>query len=797
MESTLNPEWQEEQPIDIRSVVKKCLRHWYWFAIGLALALAAAYIYLLHAAPVYQTDAELLIKDEKGINGGSAGGMQNDVLNQLNILAGNSNVQNEMAILSSRTIVGKVVRDLGLQTSYFIKGKVRDEELYHQTPVFIIPVYLTDSIHDIPLTVTLNSNGSYTVTGPTTTQTVQDGGSVNLPQGTLLIKKNTTGNAIGLPLNQLQAVVSPFSPVVSRFRKDLTLTQTDKTSSVIEISYKTTVPQEGVDFVNTLIREYMLAGRADKNLTAINTISFVDGRLDSVAASLQDVEKNMQQFLSENSIANIDEQSKSFIDQAGLLDQQILQQQVQTGVLEQILDYVKKPEKEYNLVPSTLGIPDPTLLGLVKNYNELQLKRLQQIQAGAGPENPLVTVMNDQLNKLRSDIKENTTNLLKGAHLASGKLQQQNQDFETKIRSVPRLQREYINIKRQQDIKQELYLYLLQKREEAGITEAANVSNSRIVDAAHTGILPIAPKKKLIWLAAFLLGLAIPGGLLYLKELLNHRIQSRQDVESLTKTPIYAEIGHFKEVGPLLVAAGAGGIVPEQFRTLRTNLSFVLGSGTPKTILITSNTEGEGKSFVSLNLAMTYAILGKRTVLVDADMRKPKLTNYLASGHPAGISAYLSGQSATDNLLISMDHGQDPFYFIGSGIIPPNPAELLLQHPTEKLMSWLKEEFDYIIIDSPPAGLVTDAQILGQYADATLFVMRHGYSSKDQINLLNEYEKGKRFPHLGIILNDIKSPEGYQYGYGRNGDKSGYYSRNGNGKTFNRLYEAIKQKIKE
>lgn len=792
MEGLPYPETQDEQSIDLRDILKKCIRHWYWFAIGLVIALFAAYMYVRYATPVYQAEAELLIKDDKNMGGMSGGALQNDVLGQLSMLAGNSNVQNEMAILSSRTIVGKAIRDLSLQTAYFVKGRVKKQQIYRKTPVFIIPAFLKDSTHAQQINILVNPDGTYTVSDDTHAEKVVDGASFTLQNNTFLLRRNPEV-AADSSFKQVLAVVSPLSSVVSQYQKDLTLTQTDKTSSVIQLTLKTTVPLEGEDFLNTLIREYTLAGLADKNKTAANTLSFVNGRLDSVSDELTGIENHLQQFLSANSIANIDEQSKIFVDQAGQLDQQILQQQMETATLNQILEYVGKPEKEYNLVPSTLGIPDPVLLGLVKNYNELQLRRSQQVQAGANLANPLIIVMDQQLNKLRNDIKTNTTNLIKGSQVAGAKLQEQNQDFNAKIRNIPGIQRQYINIKRQQNIKQTLYLYLLQKREEAAITEAANVSNSRIVDPARTSLLPIAPKKRLIYLAAFLLGLAIPGGLLYLTEILNRRIGSRQDVEDHTNAPVYAEIGHSKTHEPIVVFSGANGAVPEQFRNLRTNLSFVLGAGSHKVVMITSSMGGEGKSFISLNLAMSYALTGKKTVLVNLDLRKPKLGAYLGLDHQPGVSNYLSGQLSIEDLTITLDRQDPPLYFINSGIVPPNPAELLLQPEMADLIDWLKEHFDNIIIDCPPVGLVTDAQIMGKYADATLYIVRHGYTYKDQVRLLDEYYKGKRLPHLGIVLNDIKSGEAYRYGYGGYGYGNGYYAEDGNGRGGKRLRKLMKK----
>jgi len=788
-------ETQEDQTINVQDIIKRCIRHWYWFAIGMLVALTAAYVYTLYVTPVYQTSAELLIKDDKGSLGGS-GNLQNDILGQLSMLEGNSNVQNEMAIISSRTILERTVRDLGLQTAYFTPGKMKNGEIYLNTPVIVTPLFLKDSVHSCTLKISINSDNTYLIEDDNGQVKVAPGKTATLNSGIYLIKDNPKKTTDSIYSN-IMVVVYPLSTIVNQYQRNFSLSQTDKNSSVIQLTLNTTVPRKGDDFLNTLIREYSLAGLADKNMTAENTINFVDTRLDSVSHELSDVESKLEQFLSANSVANIDEQSKLFVDQASQLDQQMVQQKMQTDVLKQIQAYISQPERAHDLVPSTLGISDPTLLTLMQSYNELQLKRSEQVQAGAGPDNPIVKVMDHQLKKLRNDIKENTTNLLQGSQLAAAKLQQQNQDFEGKIRDVPHIQRDYIAIKRQQDIKQTLYLYLLQKREEAAITQAASVSNNRVIDDAKTDLIPIAPKKKLIYLAAFLLGVAIPGGLLYLKELLSRKITSRQDVEAHTDVPIFAEIGHSKEAGPVVVVSGGRGAVPEQFRNLRTNLSFVLGTASNRVILVTSSMGGEGKSFISLNLSMTYALLGKRTVLLGLDLRKPKIGSYVGLEHHPGISNYLSGQISMDDLPVELNFGKHNLYFINSGPIPPNPAELLLQPKMDGLIDYLREKFEYIILDTPPVGLITDAQILGKYAHTSLYIVRHEYTLKDQIKLLDNYYKGKRLPNLGVVLNDIKVPDAYRYGYGGYGYGNGYYSEKGakNGKPDIDVYDQLKKGV--
>lgn len=814
MEGTPYIEAQEEQSVNIRDIFRKSIRHWYWFAIGLVLALIAARLYVRYATPVYQVDAVLLIKDDKGPGGSN---MQNDILSQLTLITGSSNVQNEMAILQSRTLIERVVRDLHLQTNYYVEGRVKKTALYKRSPIEVTPVFLKDSGSRVSLEIMPHpEQNSYTLSDEKSKVTVSDGKIANLASGSFLVRSTTLipdstkdsfalthARSIEAPdpnpdttYKQIQVVVSPMVLVVNSYKNKLALTQTDKTSSVIQLSIKTPVPERGEDFLNSLLLEYGKAGRADKNEMAANTVDFVDIRLDSITDELNTVEGRLQNFMSRNGMANIDEQSKLFLDQASQLDQQLTTGQMQLDMLQQIQKYVSQPEKAHDLVPSSLGIQDPTLLSLIQQYNGLQLQRSQQVQSGALPNNPLIKTMDHQINELKNNISENVQNLQRGMQASINNLKQQNKIFESKIRSVPGLQRDYITIKRQQDIKQTLYIYLLQKREEASITEAASVSNSRIIDPAKTIPQPVAPKSKLIYLAAILLGLGLPGGLLYLKETLSRKISSRQEIESRTEVPIFAEIGHSPKDGPLIVLSGVRSPVAEQFRNLRTNLNFVLGTGeNKKTVLITSSMSGEGKSFISLNLAMTYALLGKRTVLLDLDLRRPKLGRYLDQKDKPGISNFLAGEKSMAELPSELSFGQQNLHFINSGPVPPNPAELLLQPAMDELISWLKENYDYVLLDTPPIGLVTDAQVLGKYADASLYIIRHGFTFKEQVDMLDKLHKEKKLSGLGIVLNDIKAGDSYRYGYGGYGYGYGYYSDNGEDK--NKSNSSVYKKIKE
>ncbi|GAA4320947.1 GumC family protein [Compostibacter hankyongensis] len=765
---------QEENTVNLREIIVRYLRHWYWFAIGIVIMLFLAFLYLHIATPIYQVESALLIKQENGQGGQN---LENDILNQLNMMGGNANVDNEMAILQSHYLNEQVVRKLDLSTTYYVRDGLRHKELYRSSPVNIVVLQKTDSTQKITFKVQLQKNGTYRVTDDDGEAIVNNKQVAHLSSGHFLILPINRGKETdSLARLGITVVITPLQAVVENYQKSLGVTTTSKTSSVLNLTLKTPVQQKGKDYLTTLIDAYNNAGLQDKNLTAENTVRFVDGRVDSLSGELNTIESRLEEFMQSHSMADLDAQSQLFLDQVKDVDNQLSVQQLRLNVLQSIREYVSNPGQADKMVPSSLGIDDPTLLSLINNYNNLELERGRNIQAGAKSDNPLVKGIDTQLTGLRSDILQSVKNLEQATQLALNKLNQQNQYFENQIRSVPALQRNYISIKRQQEIKQNLYLYLLQKREEAAISQAAAVSGSRLIDPANSSPKPISPKSRLIYLAAFLIGLCVPVGMLYAKDLLNNKIHSRKEVEEHTHAPILGEIAHSTEGDNIVVKPGARSVIAEQFRTLRTNLTFMTGTDdSVKTLLITSSTSGEGKSFISLNLAAGYALADKRVAILGLDLRNPKLARVLGAEHHKGISNYLAGQASLEELPMELPFGNHKLFFVPSGPIPPNPAELILNERMDKLIDHLKSNFDIVLLDTPPIGLVTDAQLLTKYVDVCLFIVRHNYTLKGQVQIIAQLYQQKKFPNLTIVLNDIKSGDAYRYQYGY-GYGYGYYS---------------------
>jgi capsular exopolysaccharide synthesis family protein len=417
-----------------------------------------------------------------------------------------------------------------------------------------------------------------------------------------------------------------------------------------------------------------------------------------------------------------------------------------------------------------LGVDDPTLVKMVGDLGEAEQRRLSMLQT-ITETNPLVTALDDQINALKNGINSSIKNFKQGLEITKNQLRQRNSQFESSISRVPSQERGLLDVMRQQHLQDTLYMYLLQKREEVGMKLASGVPDSRTIDKVRSSRVPVKPIKSIIYLLFFIVGFVIPIAIIYVRDLLNFRISRRYDIEKITPTPIIAEVSQSNDPGSLLVSSKPRSMVAEQIRALRTNLQFVIPKENQKVILFTSSMSGEGKSFISLNLGASVAMSGKKVVILELDLRKPKLHSGLAISNTNGLSNYLIGQAGIGEILKPVEQ-QKNYYIITSGPIPPNPAELLVNGQIEILIEELKKQFDYIVLDAPPVGLVTDAQILGRFADVTFFIVRHGYTAKNQIYAIDNLYRTRKFNNLNIIINSVELARTYGYGYGY----GGYYS---------------------
>ncbi|MFC5271575.1 GumC family protein [Adhaeribacter terreus] len=741
---------EEENEINLKELVYKYLAYWKWFALSLTLALAAAFFYLKTQNPQYKITSSLLIKDNKNNLG------QDDLMKQLDIFSSNKVVDNEIEILKSFTLMEKVVTNLNLNIQYFTSDQFKDIELYGQTsPIHLEVIKANDLAYEEPLEVKILNKNSIEING----KSYPVNQEVQTESGTFKIA--LTGN--NPEMKELSVHLSPIQALVEGYLENLKVETSSKMSSVLMLSLESPVQEKGKDILNKLIEVYNAAGLEDKNKVAANTLVFIDERLALISKDLTEVEKNVEEFKSREGITDISAESKLFLESVKENDAQLNQVKIQQGVLNSIEQYVRNKENKAGTVPATLGLSDPVLLGLLDQLAELEAKRVQTSKL-VKADNPMMIAIEDQISNLKKSLNENIQTFRKSLAITRQQLERQNAKMESLIRTVPGKERALLDISRQQAIKNNLYIFLLQKREETALAYASAVSDSRTIDEARSSNKPVKPVKRNIFLLFALAGLGIPFGFIYLIDLLNDKVKNKQEIKKATQAPILADISLGDQEEAIVINHQSRSVIAEQIRGLRTNLSFLAPGKGVQTILFTSSISGEGKSFVSLNLGASLAMTDKRTVILEMDMRKPKLHAGLEIPNTTGISSYLIGKAGLHEILRPVS-GQENYYVITCGPIPPNPVELLVNGRLSELFQELKEQFDYIVVDAPPVGMVTDAQVLGQHADATLFLVRHNFTHRSSLKQIDALYKEQKFQNLNLVFNAVKHGGKYGYGY--------------------------------
>lgn len=754
----------ETKGFDINKSIDRILRHWYWFILSIAMTIFASWLYLRYTAPEYNVSAKLLIEDNQK-NGGNA---EQQALEQLQLFDNKSNVDNEVEILKSRFLMEKVVRNLQLNVSYFIEGRVKEAELFGKLPFSLKWVTLNDSLHTINYILSPTGTDKFLISRGDEKREVKWGDTLQFPEGTIKVVRHAEYPF--LEHNYIVKVTS-IDKAVALYRKLTAFNIPNKQVSTIDMNLITTIPEKGEQVVNKIIEAYLQASIEDKNKIADSTISFIDKRLVLVSRELNGVEKDIQTFKENNKLADLDEQSKLLVAGTGDYKKQLTDLQIRLNVVESLEQYVDDDTNNKRVVPSSLVVQDPTFVAIIEKYNSLQLEKARQLLSSTET-NPFIQNIDKQLISLRADLKSNLSSMKKGLEVSIKELEGGSQALSQQIRQVPAKERVFLDFSRQQAIRQELYIFLLKKREEAAISKSSNMAIARIVDPAKSEATPFKPKKMPVYVVAFILGAIIPAAILYVIDLLNKRISSKDDILSGTTVGILAEIGHSRERDMIIVDKEKVSPIVEQFRSMRTNLQFVLSGANEKVILLTSSMGGEGKSFIASNLAMVLALSGKKVILMEMDLRKPKISINLGLSNTIGFSTYVIGKTSLESIIRPSGFHEN-FFVMSSGPIPPNPAELLLLDQTTLLFKELRNKFDYIIIDTAPIGLVTDAQLLGRHADATLYLIRQGYTFKQQLQLPQELYAKHKMPKLNLIVNDVKAGSSYGYGYGGYG-YSGY-----------------------
>ena len=789
----------KEENIDVKELLFKYLIHWPWFVGAVVACLIAAWVYLHVSTPVYNISATVLIKDDK--KGGSAGMLSGlESLGLDGMISSSQNIDNEIEVLRSKTIVKEVVEDLGLYISYTDEDEFPSRNMYKTSPVQVSLTPQEADLLEEPMIVkmALQPQGSMDVTVKIDDDEYQkhfeklpavfptDKGTLAffLTPDSVLSSKRTSEEttASEKTTRNITATINKPLAVAKWCCKNMTIEPTSKTTSVAVISLKNSNVQRGKDFINKLLEMYNINTNNDKNEAAQKTAEFINERIGIISKELGSTEKDLESFKRGAGITDLTSDAQIALTGSAEYEKKRVENQTQINLLQDLQKYMQN--EGYEVLPSNIGLQDLNLAAAINRYNEVLVERKRLLRTST-ENNPTIINLDTSISAMKENVQVSLDRVLRGLFITKADLDREASRYSRRISEAPGQEREFVSIARQQEIKAGLYLMLLQKREENAITLAATANNAKIIDDAIADDDPVSPKRKVIYLIALVLGVGIPVGVIYLLELTKFKIEGRSDVEKLTNVPIVGDIPLTDEKqGAIAVFENQNNLMSETFRNIRTNLQFMLEND-KKVILVTSTVSGEGKSFISANLAISLSLLGKKVIIVGLDIRKPGLNKvFNIPRKEVGITQYLANPEKNLMDLVQPSDVSKNLYILPGGTVPPNPTELLARDGLDKAIETLKKNFDYVILDTAPVGMVTDTLLIGRVADLSVYVCRADYTHKNEYTLINELAENNKLPKLCTVINglDLKRRKyGYYYGYGKYGKYYGYGKRYGYG----------------
>lgn len=784
---------QPEEQVNIQEILFRCLVHWPWFVFSVIVCIACAWGYLRLTTPVYNISATVLIKDDKK-GGGTSVSSELERMGLDGFVSSSGNVDNEIEVLRSKSLSEEVVNNLGLFVTYMDEDELPKKELYQTSPVL---VSLTPQEADklpgrMEVAMTLQPTGVMDVqmkVGDKEYRKEFEKLPAVFPtdEGTVAFFVNNDTLSAVRPESvtkerHITAFINrPFS-VAKGYASSLSIAPTSKTTSVVVISLKNTNPRRGRDFINKLLEMYNINANNDKNEVAQKTAEFIDARIGIISKELGSTEQDLENFKRTAGITDLSSEAQIALTGNAEYEKKRVENQTQINLIVDLQKYLQG--SEYEVLPANVGLQDGGLVGAISRYNEILIERNRLLRTST-ESNPAIVNLNTSIRAMRSNVQATLDATLKGLQITKADLDREASRYSRRISDAPTQERQFVSIARQQEIKAGLYLMLLQKREENAITLAATANNAQIIDAAIADDNPVSPKRMMVYLVALFFGMGIPVGIIYLIGLTKFKIEGRADIEKLTSLPVVGDIPLADEKsGSIAVFENKNNLMSETFRNVRTNLQFMLENG-KNVILVTSTISGEGKSFVSSNLAISLSLLGKKVVIVGLDIRKPglnKVFNIPQKDH--GITQFLTNPSMNLMDLVQPSDINRNLFILPGGAVPPNPTELLARDGLEKAIETLKTNFDYVILDTAPVGMVTDTLLIGRTADLSVYVCRADYTRKAEFTLVNELSENKKLPNLCVAINGLdlqKKKYGYYYGYGKYGKYYGYGKRYGYG----------------
>ena len=743
----------ELSKLGLKDLFFKYIRFLPLFIVSIALSLIAAYTYLRYTTPIYQSTGSLIIREE---NKGTS-----DKLNELISADNEVNIQNEIELLKSRPIMERVIDALDLNFSYYAKGKVRETNIYKAVP-FVLEVFaLEDSATTFSLNIQFANPHSFSINGEE--KLISFNQAFKNRDGVFkLIKKE------GVIGEEYVIKYDPANLLVKELLDNLLIVPKGNTN-ILLLSMEATNPQLAADVVNRLMEEYRQYSVEEKIESITQQLTFINSRLGVVDDELDSVTSNLNRYRKANNLIDFEAQSSDLFVQIREADKQSNEMQAQLAIVDLIESNLLNNRNNFNTTPSALSIPDPTLNNLIAAYNVIQLERKALSDKNVPVGNPLIQEKGEAIEKLRQKILQNLNTIRTSYSTSLTDMRNEGGAAQSKVRALPEKQQRLLEIVRQQETKQRVYDILLEQKERSSISLAATTSNIKVVDTARPNSIAIKPNRWNVQSIAIFIGLILPALFIFLLEILNDKITTRNDIERLTDATILGEVGHSDSNDALVVKSNNRSVVAEQFRIIRSNLQYVIHAIKKPVILVTSSFSGEGKSFISTNIGAVMALAGKRTVILEFDIRKPKILSHLNLAKRPGLTNYLLGKAPLEGLAVAVP-GNENLFVLACGPIPPNPSEMLLDPKLTDLFDYLRSNFDMVIMDTAPVGMVSDALTLSKFADATLYIARQGHTYKKQVGLIDEFYRQGKLPKISLILNDIKLRSGYgYYGYGRYG----------------------------
>ncbi len=786
LNNTSNVEEQEES-INLRALLMKYLIYWPWFIASIIICLGCAFLYLRFQTPVYNTTAAVLIKETDPRS--KAMTQANGAVAALQDIGGfsmTSNFDNEVEILKSRTLIKKVVSELGLYIQHSKEQTFGyDKPLYNKIPVkvYITPEEAEKLQGGARLKMTYTPEGKLSLTAKymlkekeTEITASFDSLPAVLPTP-VGVFSFTCGDSTRLEKTvKLNAWIASPTTVAQSYATNLTVVPSSKTTTIAKISVKNSHKQRALDFIYRLVAIYNQDANDEKNEVAEKTAQFIEERIGIINAELGAAENQLATFKQQAGLTDLSSDAQLALQESSKYEQLRVENATQIQLVEFLKAYINQEENANEVLPTNVGLKDQNLSTVIEQYNTMIIERKRLLRTSS-ESNPAIINMNTGIEAMRRSVQTTVESALKGLYITKADIDKQTSKFEARINKAPQQEKEFLTIARQQEIKAALYTMLLQKREENAITLASTATNGRIIEEALADSAPVAPKKMVIALTALIIGIGLPVGLVFLRDLLKYKIESREDVQKITHAPILGELPRCdtKNTGSIVIQENKNNLMEECFRGLRTNLLFMLEKS-QKVILFSSTQPGEGKSFVAGNTAASLAFLGKKVLIMGMDIRKPGLNKvFRLSNRAVGITNYLSDPENT-NLLDTIQHSDisPNLDILPGGPVPPNPTELVAREHLDYAIEELKKHYDYIILDTAPIAMIADTAIIGRVADMCVYVCRADVTPKEGFGYINLLKKENKFKKIATVINDIdmsKRKHSYGYGYGK---KYGY-----------------------